>query len=48
MKQKICTNAISTEQAGKEIKTIENFKKNSLSLFIVLFSVRAAGAAARD
>ena len=31
----------------KANKTIENFKKKSISLLIVLFPVRVAGAAAR-
>ena len=48
MKSKICTNATLTEQTvEKQKKTLETSRKN-LFLFVALFSMRVAGAAARD
>ena len=45
MKLKICTNATLTEQTvDKQTKPLKTSRKN-LSLFIVLFLVRVAGAA---
>ena len=48
MKCKICTNATLTEQrVEKQTKPLKTARK-ILSLLIALFSVRVAGAAARD